>query len=298
MLVMGALLSGCPWWSPPEATSEAGMRGVVLQADGKPVVGLKVETVESSVRTDEAGDFGLYYKPPDTHVYFDWENAWYRRAYQAVDEGKRVEILLPPTRSLQVDCGTFDCRLTLDWEYGDGLLARRRGTCTAGESVVLDGSPQGVPAVKCQAKVTEPDLPLSVRMDDDLLELLPPARDIRVRVDGDASPRECVVYVAGVQLQAQDDGRFVGSASGDAAVQVVCNDRAARPEVLAAAASGASSATSADGPPEDDPSGSGTPVVLEDVSGSGGSPVVSAPVPPRSVVEPSAPGKLPPPPAR
>lgn len=209
------------------------MRGVVLRPDGKPVVGLKVETVESSVETDENGDFGLYYKPPDTHVYFDWENAWYRRAYQEGDAGKRIEILLPPTRSLQVDCGDFTCRLTLDWEYGDGLLARRRGRCEAGESVVLDGSPQGVPAVSCQAKVTEPDLPLSTRMGEDLLELLPPARDIAVRVDGDAEAADCVVYADRVQLKAREDGRFVGSAAGDATVQAVCNGRAAAPVALA-----------------------------------------------------------------
>ncbi len=210
------------------------MRGVVLQPDGKPVVGLKVETVESSVRTDENGEFGLYYKPPDTHVYFDRENAWYRRAYKPADDGKQIEILLPPTRSLQVDCGGFTCRLTLDWEYDDGLLVRRRGACEAGDSVVLDGSPQGVPEVRCQAKVTEPDLPLSIRMSEDLLELLPPARDITVRVDGDADAEECAVFVDGIQLSARDDGRFTGSAAGDAVVQAVCRGRAATPEVLPA----------------------------------------------------------------
>jgi len=240
-------LVGCPWWSPPDTTSEAGMVGVVTGSDGAPVVELLVETVESTVRTDDEGRFGLYYKPPDTHVYFTYEDAWYRRVFREQDRGKTVEIALPKTRSLDVACGGFDCALRLHWDLGPGMSARRTGRCKAGETLALPGSPMGTPTVSCRTKVTEPELPLSLQIDGDRLELLPPPRNIRVEVMSDEEPDSCQVYVQGRQLS-EKEGGYIGITAGEAGVQVVCDGRAALPVSIGADANAVEVPWTAEGP--------------------------------------------------
>ena len=240
-------LSGCPWWSPPGTTSEAGMVGVVTGAEGRPVVDLLVETVESTVRTDEAGGFGLYYKRPDTHVYFTYQDAWYRRVFREQDRGKTVQISLPRTRSLDVSCGDFDCALRLHWDLGPGMSARRTGRCKAGQTVALPGSPVGTPTVSCRPKVTEPELPLSLELEGDRLELLPPPRNVRVEVVSDELTGSCQVFVQGRQL-IEEDGAYTGIAAGPATIQVACDGRAALPVLLGADASAVEVPWTAEGP--------------------------------------------------
>ncbi|MCB9674128.1 MAG: hypothetical protein H6737_03375 [Alphaproteobacteria bacterium] len=219
-----------------------------MDVGGAPVAGLLVETVESTVRTDEDGRFGLHYKPPDTHVHFVHEEAWYRRQYLPEDDGTVVEIALPATRSLDVDCGAYTCALQLQWDLGPGYTAKRTGRCEAGKTTTLPGSPPGQPTVSCREKVTEPELEHSARMTGDLLELRPPLRDVTVTLQSDGSPAACQVYVDGDQLASRDDGSFTGSAAGEAVVQAVCDGRAAIPAVLAGDATALELPWTAEGP--------------------------------------------------
>ncbi|MEZ4322705.1 MAG: hypothetical protein R3F61_34880 [Myxococcota bacterium] len=229
-VALSAGLVGCPWWSPPDATDTSGMSGRLVDASGAPVVDQLVETVESTVRTGPDGEFGLYYKPPDTHIHFTRDDTWFRRAYRPDDEGTVVEVRLPETRALDVDCGAFTCALQLTWELGPSFTARRNGRCEAGKTTTLPGSPEGEPtAVSCREKVTEPELALSWRRVGNRLDLLPPLRDLVVKVVGDEGVPTCQVYVDDTQLASRDDGAFTGSGRDGAVVQAVCEGRAAIP---------------------------------------------------------------------
>lgn len=224
-------LAGCHWLT-PTVTDETAMAGFLRDPGGAPVVGQKVESVETSVLTDEEGRFGLHYKRPETYVHFRWNEMQYRRAYRPEDEGHPVEILLPPIRSLEVACGHLSCALTLDWDLADGLSARWDGRCEAGRSVLIPGAPQGVPAVACRPKVTDPPADLVTRLSTDRLELLPPPRPVRVEIAGDEHT-SCRVSAGDADGEARPDGAFVVPVSGEASVQVVCDGRSALPAAVA-----------------------------------------------------------------
>jgi hypothetical protein len=221
-------IGGCHWF-PPAVTTTTGMGGTVRDAAGSPVVGLKIENLESSVLTDDEGRFGLHYKRPETYVTFAWLDVSYRRAYRPEDDGLPVALSLPTTRALTVDCGAQACALTLDWALTEGLAARWDGRCDAGGTATIQGAPHGDPAVTCRPSVTEPPVSLTTRIVGDHLELLPPARSVGITIVGDDLPGDCAAYVDGEQAAVVSAHRFGAQVIGAGWASAVCDHRWAAP---------------------------------------------------------------------
>ena len=245
---------GC-WWGWPASTNTLGILGRVTDAEGHPVVGLKVENLESSETTNEQGVFGLYYTAPDLHVGFHYHGGFYRRSYRPEDEGTRVEIALPEAPPGELDCGHFTCRVQLTWDLGPGFTFRHTPRCGQGRRVALEGLPAGLPSVTCKGKVTEPDVPLTLVRDADTLRLLPPERTVAVTVERDGTSSECHVWTDRHEATLGEDGRFLLPMAGAATVQATCDGRSAQPVMVGETATTAVLHWTSDGPSLQTPPG-------------------------------------------
>ncbi len=164
-------VAGC-WWFPPSSTSTTGMAGRIVGPDGAPVEGLLVETVESSVRTDADGRFGLYYKRPDTHVHFIHQGTWFRRRYRPEDAGSVVELRLPATAPREVRCGPHACDVELIWAFSPGFTGKARTRCEPDATTTLRHAPIGEPTVICRDDGGRP-LQIQPRILPDRIEIGP-----------------------------------------------------------------------------------------------------------------------------
>ena len=242
-------MSAC-WWNPPTQTGRNGMSGQILDFQGDPISGAQVYNLESSVETDEDGRFGLYYKPPDTNVYFVLDGVKFWRNYRDEDEGQVVRIQLPVTSALDLDCGDLTCRLDLKWDLGDGLLAKVSQACAADRHTVW-GVP-GVPEASCRAGsgiVAD-----AVRRDGDTLVLLGTERDVTVELDADGDPQSCAVTLAEARADFVD-GRATLPVRGEGWAQVVCDGRPAFPVHIGSDADTVTAPWSAMGPSFQAPAG-------------------------------------------
>lgn len=225
------LLTGC-WWFPPEGTSASGMAGRLLDAEGAPLAGHLVETVESTVETDPDGSFGLYYKRPDTHVHFIHASTWYRRRYVESDAGSVVEIRLPETRDRVLSCGPFACDVELRWELGPGFSGKRRLTCASNAEPVVEDAPVGEPKITCRVEGAE--VPVQTRITEQRIALVAPSRRVRIAVDLDgASVAGCVVRSGAEEAPTGGQDVTLELSAGDT-VELDCDGRPARPVIVPA----------------------------------------------------------------
>lgn len=225
------------------------MVGRVLGADGAPLTGLTVQTVETAARTDDEGRFTIAWQDPNQHVHFTHHDVWFQRRYRAEDAGRVVDITLPAARDAQLRCGEQACAVTLSWPLGPGYEARVSRTCVPGATFPLAAVPRSTPSVSCRGAAEQPTL------DDrgDALVLEPPLAALRVElraVDG-ALPSGCRVHVGSREGRPAGEGFWAADIASPSTVSASCAGRPARPVLAARDAGTVTLEWSAQGPEVD-----------------------------------------------
>ena len=128
-------------------TGPSGMKGVVLDVQGYPVVGLRLASIEAEGETDAEGHFSVAYKSDAPYLQFKHLGVWYRRHYQPEDRGKKVRLGLPQTRDVEVRCPKEPLQIEFDWALGEGFGAYLKVDCAPGELREVLGVPSGTPTV-------------------------------------------------------------------------------------------------------------------------------------------------------
>ena len=136
-------------------TSLSGMTGVVLDAEGYPVKGLQVASMEAEGVTGAEGRFEVAYKSDAPYVQWEHLGVWYRRYYQPEDEGRQVRVDLPAPRRVEVACPVDPMQFEFSWALGAGLDAYVHVTCEPGGRARVEGAPQGAPSVVARAPTGE-----------------------------------------------------------------------------------------------------------------------------------------------
>jgi hypothetical protein len=127
------------------------MVGRMVTHDGAPVVGQRVQTVEAETRTAEDGHFDLSYKQDAAYIHLVRDGVWYRRMINTADLGSVVDVVLPKTRSIAMECPVMACPLEFSWELEGGWYAMMGGQCEPRSMRVYAGAPVGKPEVLCRA---------------------------------------------------------------------------------------------------------------------------------------------------
>lgn len=225
------LLTLLACWEPTETTSH-GMVGVLRGADGAPVKGVLVSSLESEQTTGPEGKFAVQYKPPDQFAGFHKGDAWYQRLYREADDHKVLELRLPETRDVNLVCELAPCAATLSWDLGDGLSARTTADCAPGAKRQLNQLPAGLPTAVC--KVDGTPVALTVVDEGTTLTLRPPdaALHIEIQTDEGSPPQSCSVDVGGRVALSEGEGLFSGAAYGRTVITANCDGRPAFPKVL------------------------------------------------------------------
>jgi hypothetical protein len=230
------LVTAC--WAPKD-TGPRSMIGRLLDANGQPLAGVKVESVESESVTDADGNFAINYKEPQQYLFFTHEDVWYKLTYQpGVDDGHPVELRLPKTRTRFVRCLHDPCDAKVVWTLGDGFEATARTRCDQ-EATVRPRVPDvaAEPTGTCRASATAPETELYATYKGDQLQLSPPAKTLTVelftetrspvsscdvRIDGEpATPGPGSTYTAAVFGRVQIDGVCDGVPATPTAAYVV-----------------------------------------------------------------------------
>lgn len=132
-------------------TTSTHMVGRLLAHDGTPVAGQRVQTVEAETRTGDDGSFDLSYKADAAYIHFVRDGVWYRRMVGSSDLGRVVDVVLPKTRSVALECPLLECPLEFSWELEGGWYAMMGGECEPRAMRVYPGAPVGKPSVTCRA---------------------------------------------------------------------------------------------------------------------------------------------------
>ena len=118
-------------------TTSTHMVGRMVTHEGEPVAGQRVQTVEAETRTAADGLFDLSYKADAAYIHFIREGVWYRRMVAAEDMGRVVDVVLPSSRSIAMECPKNACPLEFSWALDGGWYAameasvsRARCACT------------------------------------------------------------------------------------------------------------------------------------------------------------------------
>lgn len=232
----GLLLALAPaCWSPRgKGTGPSNMEGVVLTAEGTPLAGLAVDTIESTWRTDAEGRFAVTYKEPSRFLHFEHEGLWFQRFYREADAGQDVTVRLPETQTETISCWVEEaCDLTLVWEREDGLRTTLRGESCGPEDLRFRATvPDGPPTrATCRAGPTAPDVPQAVRRSRHGIEVQaePGQLTVALRPHRGELPDDCVVTVDGVPATREATDRFRATASGTAEIHATCGGRPASP---------------------------------------------------------------------
>jgi hypothetical protein len=204
----------------------------VRLADGTPVVGLTVESVEAKALTGPDGSFAVTYKEPNLHAHFRFEGAFYKRAYRRDDHGSVIQLLLPELEDLTLGCPEVVCSADLSWELAPGFDARTTVACRPGIERALGKVPKLPATLACRASRAGPPLDLQMKRDGAVLQLSRQPRPIRVTVDADGDPPEaCSVMVGEGRAVPEEGGVYLGRASEAVQVSATCDGRAARPRL-------------------------------------------------------------------
>lgn len=243
------LLPAC--WTPQE-TSATGMVGRVYDADGKPVGGLLVETEEARAQTDGSGQFAVSYKSPTQFAFFEHAGLTFTRRYQPADDGKVLDLRLPPVAPRAFSCEMDQtCEVSLTWDLGEGLEATLRATCDATEPIVSFPAPvSGLPVkASCRAQ-TGPDQELRAVEGNELyppphVRILPPPVELSVKLSTSELPlpRSCTVYADGRAAELSGEGRWVVPTFGRTMLHAVCDGLPGTPRMVIARGPGETALT-------------------------------------------------------
>ena len=209
------------------------MVGHVYASDGSPISGVRIQSVEAEVRTDDKGHFAVEWKVPDTHVFFIHEGLTWARALQP-DDPKEVELRLPELGAVDLRCAPELCAAKLAWELGPGFGASVLQRCQPGAVVTLPTVPAGVPSVECRRDGRVE--PMEIIEVEGQLALVPPQRSVRIDVQSTegAAPEACSVTVDHAEAADAGDGFWTAQARGAALIAVTCEGRASWPTTIGA----------------------------------------------------------------
>lgn len=214
-------------------TGDRWLVGRVLGADGAPLVGLRVESLEASATTDADGAFAVAWQAPNHHAHFEWRGVIYARGLQPGDAGTVVELPLPPQRQVGVQCPQEDCALELSWPLQQGFTASVSTRCSSGEVLPARHVPVAEPEVRCTVGRGTDAREAAYAFDDrgEVLALGPPLQSLRVELRSEAGPLpdRCVVHVGDRVAQRAGPGFWTAEASGRVTVGAVCEGRPAAP---------------------------------------------------------------------
>ena len=202
MFLILLMLTGC---FEPEFTGPDGMVGRVIDAEGKPVRGLRVVSEEHGDTTDQDGRFAVQYKEPSQYIHFYYDGLWMKRQWQEGGDELRVLLRLPPLQDLEMFCELpYQCNAEFHWELDGHLEATATAKCLPGIPTSLVRVPMGTPKAVCRSvsgRGTE--VVPRVSIEGKRLSLLPPPSELRVEVHdrNRRTPQECAVFVSGSKIQ-------------------------------------------------------------------------------------------------
>ena len=209
----------------PVTTSEGGMTGHIVKADGAPVPGLAISTVEARALTTDEGHFAIEYQPPSTYIDFRIGTTMYQRHYRATDAGKDVTIQLPETRDAALECAAEEsCLALLSWNLPDGLIARTTARCEPGKSIPLAAVPVGPPQANCQQNITEPPAPIQFTDSGKTLQVGNPIYpySVVVKTEDGKTARPCSLTIDGQSIPRDPNGLFVAKGYGRVVIEATC----------------------------------------------------------------------------
>lgn len=223
-------------------TTQTTLAGRILGFSGKPLQGVRIESLEGQAHSGADGLFSVEIKPPNRLAHFTVEGIWYRRRVQPGEDGRVLELQLPATRAAQLQCPPVDCELLLSWPLADGFEAQLRPDCSPGATVQLPAAPAAVPEVTCTVGrgVTARQVPVEVSDQGSMLIVNPQATPVRIEVraiDGEL-PDDCRVW-AGKRIAASaGEGAWVVEVGEPTTVGAVCAGALALPQLVDPAAQG------------------------------------------------------------
>jgi hypothetical protein len=201
------------------------MVGHLVDADGQPLGGVEIETVESRWKTEPDGAFAVNYKEPAQMLAFTQNNIQYTRHYQPSDDKKDVLIKVPVAVERVVRCELeANCDAELGWDLGDALTARTTFKCDGDNPVRLDAAPIPFP-ISAACRVDGKELPVKLLEVDGSLVIGPPPVPVSVRlsVPGSEAEHACTVSVSGQPATRNADGLWVGEGFGLVQLDAVCD---------------------------------------------------------------------------
>lgn len=222
-LVLLTLL-GC--WSPKKwETGPTNMVGHLVDADGQPLGGVEIETVESRWKTEPDGAFAVNYKEPAQMLAFTRDNIEYTRHYRPEDDKQDVLIKVPPAVERIVRCEMeAPCDAELDWDLGDAITASTTLKCDRDNPIRLDAAPLPFPS-SAACRVDGKDVPMKLLDVDGTLVIAPPPVPVSVRlsVPGSEAEHTCSVSVSGQPATRNPDGLWVGEGIGLVQLDAICD---------------------------------------------------------------------------
>lgn len=113
----------------PETSGDRGMVGRVVDASGRPVVGLVVDSLEASSTTDADGRFAVWFKPPEQLVTFQTAGVGFTRRLLPAEWGQAVALALPVLKDVEVACASVAGPVALAFQLDEAMTARRVVPC-------------------------------------------------------------------------------------------------------------------------------------------------------------------------
>lgn len=206
-------------------TSLSGMSGVVLDAEGYPVKGLQVASIEAEGVTDAEGRFQVAYKSDAPYVRWAHLGVWYRRHYRPEDQGRQVHVDLPAPRRVEVACPADPMQFEFSWTLGAGFDAYVHVTCEPGERVRVEGAPKGAPSVVARGRNGEETEVTLKEQGSTWTISTPPAPVVLDVVAPESGEVACQARTRERVLPRLDAGRFTVEISEPTWVHVTCGGR-------------------------------------------------------------------------
>lgn len=208
------------------------MVGRVIDAEGKPVHGLRIVSEEHGDTSDLDGRFAVQYKEPSQYVHFYYEGLWLRRRWRPEGDDLRILIRLPVLRDLEMFCDlSYQCSAEFNWNLEGNLEAVATTKCLPGIATSLARVPMGEPSVSCRSTAGTETIP-RIAIEGRKLRLLPPPSPIRVTVHdrNRKTPPDCTVFVGTQAVSSVGGGIWIGEANGLTTVAAVCGGIPAVPQ--------------------------------------------------------------------
>jgi hypothetical protein len=186
------LSAGCTGVS---ETGPYGIKGRLVQGDGQPITGQRIENLEHGTRTGPEGGFTVKWRAPETYVTFQRGGLTWRRVWLPEQDAGEVTVALPATARGELVCRTdLQCRAEALWELGDGLTARKDVVCGQETPVVaIEAMPPGLPQVSCSTVMGEMELEVSRNHSRVEVVSRPPPRPLAF--SGAREPSDCTAHI-------------------------------------------------------------------------------------------------------